>query len=45
VRRFAVQLLVALLGIACAFIAPALALSMFVALPIVFALTYRRQYY
>jgi hypothetical protein len=45
VRRFAVQLIVALLGIACAFLAPALALSIFVALPIVFALTYRRRYY
>jgi uncharacterized membrane protein len=45
VRRFALQLIVALLGIACAFLAPALALSIFVALPIVFALTYRRRYY
>src|SRR6202163_391329 len=45
VRRFAVQLIVALLGIACAFLAPALALSIFVALPIVFALTYHRRYY
>jgi len=42
VRRFGVQLIVALLGIACAFLAPALALSIFVALPIVFALTYHR---
>ena len=32
--------MVALLGIACAFLASALALSIFVALPIVFALTY-----
>src|SRR5260370_27524597 len=30
VRRFALQLIVALLGIACAFLAPALALSIFV---------------
>jgi uncharacterized membrane protein len=45
VRRFGAQLIVALLGIACAFLAPALALSIFVALPIVFALTYRRRYY
>jgi len=45
VRRFSVQLIVALLGIACAFIAPAVALSIFVALPIVFALTYHRRYY
>jgi len=45
VRRFGVQLLVALLGIACAFLVPALALSIFVALPIVFALTYHRRYY
>ena len=45
VRRFGLQLIVALLGIACAFLAPALALSIFVALPIVFALTYRRRYY
>jgi uncharacterized membrane protein len=44
VRRFRVQLIVALLGIACAFFAPVLALSIFVALPIVFALTYRRYY-
>ena len=44
-RRFGVQLAVALLGIACAFLAPPLALSIFVALPIVFALTYRRRYY
>ncbi|MGH9421838.1 MAG: hypothetical protein ACRD3J_17815 [Thermoanaerobaculia bacterium] len=44
-RRFAFQLIVALLGIACAFFAPALALTIFVALPIVFALTYRRRYY
>src|SRR3984885_6121245 len=40
VRRFGVQLIVALLGIGCAFLAPGLALSIFVALPIVFALTY-----
>jgi hypothetical protein len=45
VRRFAFQLVLALLGIACAFLAPALALSIFVALPIVFAVTYRRRYY
>jgi hypothetical protein len=45
VRRFAAQLIVALLGIACAFLAPALALGIFVALPIVFALTYHRRYY
>jgi uncharacterized membrane protein len=45
VRRFGVQLLVALLGIGCAFLVPVLALSIFVALPIVFALTYRRRYY
>jgi TMEM175 potassium channel family protein len=45
IRRFGVQLIVALLGIACAFLAPVLALSIFVALPIVFALTYRRRYY
>jgi uncharacterized membrane protein len=45
VRRFAFQLIVALLGIACAFLAPAVALTIFVALPIVFALTYRRRYY
>src|SRR5437868_4548008 len=45
VRRFALQLIVALLGIACAFLAPALALSIFVALPIEFALTYHRRYY
>src|SRR3984957_11964953 len=45
VRRFDVQLIVALLGIACAFLAPALALTFFVALPIVFALTYHRRYY
>src|SRR5713226_1112215 len=45
VRRFGLQLMVALLGIACAFLAPALALSIFVALPIVFALTYHRRYY
>jgi len=45
VRRFGVQLIVALLGIACAFLAPALALSIFVALPIMFALTYHRRYY
>jgi uncharacterized membrane protein len=45
VRRFALHLIVALLGIACAFVAPALALSIFVALPIVFALTYHRRYY
>jgi uncharacterized membrane protein len=45
IRRFGLQLIVALLGIACAFLAPALALSIFVALPIVFALTYRRRYY
>jgi uncharacterized membrane protein len=45
VRRFGFQLIVALLGIGCAFLAPALALSIFVALPIVFALTYRRRYY
>ena len=45
VRRFGVQLIVALVGIACAFLAPALALSIFVALPIVFALTYHRRYY
>jgi len=42
VRRFGAQLIVALMGIACAFLAPALALSIFVALPIVFALTYHR---
>jgi len=45
VRRFGLQLLVALLGLACAFVAPGLALCIFVALPIVFALTYRRRYY
>jgi uncharacterized membrane protein len=45
VRRFGLQLIVALLGIACAFLVPALALSIFVALPIVFALTYHRRYY
>lgn len=45
VRRFSFQLIVALLGVVCAFVAPALALSIFVALPIVFALTYRRRYY
>ena len=45
VRRFAGQLIVALLGIACAFVAPALALSIFVALPVAFALTYHRRYY
>jgi hypothetical protein len=45
VRRFGVQLIVALLGIACAFFVPALALGIFVALPIVFALTYHRRYY
>jgi uncharacterized membrane protein len=45
VRRFGVQLIVALLGIGCAFLAPGLALSIFVALPIVFALTYHRRYY
>ena len=45
VRRFGIQLMVAVLGIACAFFAPALALSIFVALPIVFALTYHRRYY
>lgn len=45
VRRFAFQLILALLGIACAFLAPTLALSIFVALPIVFAVTYRRRYY
>ena len=44
VRRFGVQLIRAA-GIACAFLAPALALSIFVALPIVFALTYHRRYY
>jgi uncharacterized membrane protein len=44
-RRFGLQFIVALLGIACAFLAPALALSIFVALPIVFALTYHRRYY
>jgi uncharacterized membrane protein len=45
VRRFAFQVVAALLGIACAFLVPALALSIFVAMPIVFALTYRRRYY
>jgi TMEM175 potassium channel family protein len=45
VRRFRVQLTVALLGIACAFLAPAVALGIFVALPLVFALTYHRRYY
>jgi hypothetical protein len=45
VRRFALQFLVCLAGIACAFVAPSLALTIFVALPIVFALTYRRAYY
>ena len=45
VQRFAVHLIVTLLGIACAFLVPALALSVFVALPIVFALTYHRRYY
>lgn len=45
IRRLGVQFIVALLGIACAFLVPALALSTFVALPIVFALTYHRRYY
>jgi uncharacterized membrane protein len=45
VRRFAFQFLVSLAGIACAFVAPTLALTIFVALPIVYALTYRRSYY
>jgi uncharacterized membrane protein len=45
VRRFAFQLILAVLGVACAFLAPALALSIFVALPIVFSVTYRRRYY
>jgi uncharacterized membrane protein len=45
VRRFGFQLIVALLGVAFAFLVPALALSIFVALPIVFALTYHRRYY
>jgi len=45
VRRFGVQLMAALLWIGCAFVAPALALSIFVALPIVFALSYQRRYY
>jgi len=44
-RRFGAQLIVALLGIGCAFLAPAVALSIFVLLPIVFALTYHRRYY
>jgi uncharacterized membrane protein len=45
VRRFAFQLMFALIGIAFAWVAPALGLSIFFALPIVFALTYRRAYY
>jgi uncharacterized membrane protein len=45
VRSFAAQLIVELVGIACAFLAPALALCIFVALPIAFALTYDRRYY
>jgi uncharacterized membrane protein len=45
VRRFALQFLASLTGVACAFVAPALALAIFVALPVVYALTYRRSYY
>jgi len=44
-RRFGLQLILAVLGIACAFLAPAVALGLFVALPIVFGLTYHRRYY
>ena len=44
-RRFAFQFMVALAGIGCAFVVPALGLAIFVALPIVCALTYRRTYY
>src|SRR6266404_607730 len=43
--RFAFQFMVALAGIGCAFVVPALGLAIFVALPIVSALTYRRTYY
>jgi uncharacterized membrane protein len=43
--RFAIKSIIALLGVACAFAVPALALAIFVALPIVYALTYRRTYY
>lgn len=45
IGRFAFQFTVALAGIACAFVVPALGLAIFVALPIVCALTYRRAYY
>jgi uncharacterized membrane protein len=45
VRRFALQLFGALVGVSCACIAPVLGLTIFVALPIVYALTYRRTYY
>jgi len=43
--RFAFQFMVVLAGIGCAFVVPVAGLAVFVALPIVCALTYRRTYY
>jgi uncharacterized membrane protein len=45
VLRLTIQALVALLGVVFAFVLPVLALAVFVAFPIVYALTYRRRYY
>ncbi len=45
VLRLTIQVLVALFGVVCAFVLPVLALAIFVAFPVVYALSYRRRYY
>jgi uncharacterized membrane protein len=45
VLRFATQSAFSLLGVACAFAFPWLALTIFVATPVVYALTYQRSYW
>jgi uncharacterized membrane protein len=45
VLRLTIQVLVALFGVVCAFVSPVLALAIFVAFPVIYALSYRRRYY
>jgi len=45
VLRLTIQALVTLLGVVFAFVLPVLALAVFVAFPIIYAITYRRRYY
>ena len=45
VLRLTIQVLVALFGVVCAFVLPVLALTIFVAFPVIYALSYRRRYY